>query len=140
MLGSYVGMAGLGRDAALLQCSDPKAGVFGYDRKTKFADVTDGHSTTIMVIETNFENGPWGAGGFSSIRGIDLEGSAYLGTVGQFGSLHRAQGALLFYPGCSNCTYVDGSVRCISKTIDSKVFEAMATIAGGEKVELPIDN
>ena len=139
MLGSYVGMAGLGRDASLLPCSDPKAGVFGYDRKTKFADVTDGHSTTIMVIETNFENGPWGAGGFSSVRGIDHEGSAYLGTAGQFGSFHRTQEALLFYPKCSNCAYVDGSARYITETIDSEVFEAMATIAGGEKVELPID-
>src|SRR5262249_10441649 len=102
MRGSYVGMAGLGKDAALLPLSNPRAGVFAYDRKTKFEDVTDGHSTTIMVIETNFENGPWGAGGFSTVRGIDLEGPAYLGAAGQFGSLHRTQDTFLFkvYPEC----------------------------------------
>jgi hypothetical protein len=134
-------MAGLGKDAALVPSSDPKAGIFGYNRKTKFADVTDGHSTTIMVIETNFENGPWGAGGFSTVRGIDLEGSAYLGTAGQFGSLHRTQDSLPFivYPECSNCAYVDGSVRYLVKTIDPQVFEALATMAGGEKIELPTD-
>jgi hypothetical protein len=94
-----------------------------------------------MVIETNFENGPWSAGGFPTVRGIDTDGSDYLGFTGQFGSLHRTEESTLFkvYPECSNCTFVDGSVRYLVKTIDPLTFEALATIAGGEKVELPID-
>ena len=140
-IGSYVGMAGLGKDAPLLASTDAKAGVFGYDRKTKQSQVTDGVSTTLMVIETNFENGPWSAGGFPTVRGIDTDGSDYLGFTGQFGSLHRTEESTLFkvYPECSNCTFVDGSVRYLVKTIDPLTFEALATIAGGEKVELPID-
>jgi hypothetical protein len=139
---SYVGMAGIGKDAAVLPMNDPKAGVFGYDRKTKLADVTDGVATTIMVIETNFENGPWGAGGFATVRGADPDGTKYLGTTGQFGSLHRIKESTPFKPfppQVSNCVFVDGSVRQLAETIDSATFEALTTIAGGEKVELPID-
>ena len=140
-MGSYVGMAGLGKDAALLPRTDPKAGVFGYDRVTKLSDVTDGLSTTMMVMETNFENGPWAAGGFPTVRGIDPDGSNYLGFTGQFGSLHRTQDTIPFkvYPECSNCLFVDTSARALAKSIDPTTFEALATIAGGEKVELPVD-
>src|SRR5262249_53255791 len=45
----YVGIAGLGEDAALLETNDPKAGIFGYDRTTRQADIRDGFSTTMMV-------------------------------------------------------------------------------------------
>jgi prepilin-type processing-associated H-X9-DG protein len=105
------------------------------------ADITDGLSTTMMVMETNFENGPWGAGGFPTVRGADPEGPDYLGYTGQFGSLHQTEETILFkvYPQCSNCLFVDGSVHLLVKPVDSKVFEALATIAGGEKVELPSD-
>jgi hypothetical protein len=141
-LSSYVGMAGIGPDAALLPLNNPKAGLFGYDRKTKCSDVQDGESTTIMVVETNFENGPWAAGGFGTVRGIDPNGTKYFGTTGQFGSLHRTQESSPlkpFPPQASNCVFVDGSVRLLNDTIDPTTFEALATIAGGEKVELPLD-
>jgi hypothetical protein len=36
---SYVGIAGLGRDAATLPKTDPRAGYFGYDRQTFLGDV-----------------------------------------------------------------------------------------------------
>jgi hypothetical protein len=94
-----------------------------------------------MIVETNFENGPWGQGGFSTVRGIDTTGSSYLGTSGQFGSFHRTKESTLFktYPQCSNCVFVDSSVRALVVTMDPKTFEALTTIAGGEKVDLPID-
>jgi len=136
-----VGMAGLGKDAALLALTQPKAGVFGYDRKTRLREVTDGASTTIMVVETNSENGPWSAGGFPTVRGVDPNGQDYLGYTGQFGSLHRTEESTLFkvYPQCSNCTFVDGSVRCLTKSIDPTTFEALSTIAGGEKIDPSFD-
>src|SRR5579864_816771 len=68
IIGSYIGVAGLGSDAATLPLGDSKAGVFGYDRRTKLSDVLDGNSKTLMVIETNFQNGPWAAGGFPTVR------------------------------------------------------------------------
>jgi hypothetical protein len=141
-IGSYIGIAGIGPNAATYSLTDPKAGVFGYDRITKLKDVTDGESTTIMVMETNYENGLWCAGGFPTVRGLDPSGSKYLGFAGQFGSLHRIQESSPFRPfppQASNCVFVDGSVRLISETIDPVTFEALCTIAGGEKVELPVD-
>jgi hypothetical protein len=140
-IGFYVGMAGIGKDAPFLPPTDSKAGVFGYDRKTKLADVTDGKATTMMAIETNSENGPWAAGGFPTLRGADPDGPDYLGYTGQFGSRHRTEETFLFkvYPQCSCCVFVDGSAHILVKPMDSQVFEALCTIAGGEKVELPTD-
>jgi hypothetical protein len=32
---------------------------------------------------------------------------------------------------------VDGLVKVVSESIDPKIFEAMSTIAGGEKISVP---
>src|SRR5262249_52856328 len=45
----YVGVAGLGSDAAELPLTNPRAGIFGHDRKLNEDDVKDGLSTTLMV-------------------------------------------------------------------------------------------
>ena len=62
-LTTYVGLAGVGADAATLPMSDARAGVFGYDRAAKRTDCGGGISNTIMVMETAYEVGPWAAGG-----------------------------------------------------------------------------
>ena len=49
---TYVGMAGVGANAPTLPSKHPRAGVFGFDRVTKYEDITDGLSQTMMVIET----------------------------------------------------------------------------------------
>jgi prepilin-type processing-associated H-X9-DG protein len=46
-------------------------------------------------------------------------------TGGAFGSIH---------PGTWNALMVDGSVQQLSYTIDSIVYSALGTIAGGETV------
>ncbi len=125
-----VGMAGIGIDAAELQISNPRVGVFGYDRKTRLADISDGAAYTMMVIGTNKDIGPWAAGGSSTVRGIDTQDKPFIGPNRQFGGLFRGGTYILM---------ADGSVRWIKESIDSSTFEALATIAGGEKVELPAD-
>jgi hypothetical protein len=125
-----VGVAGVGVDAPELPISDPKAGVFGHDRKTRLADIKDGAANTMMVIDTRLDLGPWAAGGQASVRGIDTDHKPYIGLNRQFGGYFR------------NGTWVlmaDGSIRWIKETIDPATFEALATIAGGEKVELAFD-
>ncbi len=124
----YVGIAGLGEDAATLAPPHPRAGVFGYDRVTRTEDITDGASTTMMLAETATASGPWTAGGPSSVRGLDPNRQPYIGRARQFGGNH---------PGGANVAFVDGSVRFISDTIDPKVFEAISTISGNE--QLPRD-
>jgi prepilin-type processing-associated H-X9-DG protein len=38
------------------------------------------------------------------------------------------------HPGTAQVVFADGSVRSVRDSIDPKVFEALATIAGGERL------
>ena len=120
----YVGMAGLGVDAARLPLNDPNAGLFGYDRQATLGD-TKGLAYTILMIETESETGPWSAGGPPTVRGLDPNGPPYLGSGRQFGGNHRGGGFALF---------ADLSVQFVNETITAETFEGMCTITGGERV------
>ncbi len=125
-LTNYVGIAGVGPHAAELPIGYPGVGFFGCERKIKLEDIKDGTANTIAVMETNHNIGPWTAGGFSSVRPFDPAMVPYLGTGRPFGSGHR---------GVTLAAFADGSVHSLSKSIQPQVLEALATIAGGEKVE-----
>lgn len=130
-LSHFVGMSGVedGRSvvAAELPRSDPRAGVFGYDRIASLEEIKDGTTQTIMMVGAGQLKGLWIQGGGASIRGAraplfdDLTG---------FGNKSVAGGGTL-------AVMADGSVREISSNVDPKVFNAMCTIAGQEKVDLP---
>ncbi len=122
----YVGVAGAGLDAPSLSGVDARAGVFGYDRTTRRVDIKDGISTTLLLIETATENGPWTAGGRPTVRGLEPDGVAYLGRPAQFSSFHRGNVA--------NALFADCSVRGLRPDMAPEVLEALATIAGGEDV------
>jgi prepilin-type processing-associated H-X9-DG protein len=105
---------------------DVNAGVFGYDRKTRLKDITDGVSTTLLLIETATENGPWTAGGRPTVRGLESNGVPYIGRQAQFSSFHRG--------GVTNALFADCSVRALRDGVAPEVLEALATIAGHEDV------
>lgn len=129
----YLGVAGVGEDAAELPLSDPRAGFFGYDRTVSLRDITDGAATTLAVAEA-VDGGPWTAGGRATVRGLSV-GSPYLGEGAQFASLHRGCNLLpLTQPVITNVLLVDGSVRSLTDSMSPQVFEALATIAGKEEV------
>lgn len=117
----YIGVAGIGIDAASLDNDDPKAGIFGYDRKTRIRDITDGTSNTMMVSDSQ-EPQPW-IRGRRTIRGFSAE--PYVNGPDGFGSPH---------PGGMQILMADGSVRFISEFVDPAIIEALATKAGGERV------
>ncbi|NQV27575.1 MAG: DUF1559 domain-containing protein [Rhodopirellula sp.] len=119
----YVGMAGIGKDAANLKVNDPGAGVFGYNRQTRMRDITDGTSNTIAITEASDDFGPWAQGGRSTIRGLTEE--PYINGPDGIGSP---------FPGGMNAALTDGSVRFISENIDPDVFKALITISGGERI------
>jgi prepilin-type processing-associated H-X9-DG protein len=125
---AYVGIAGSGVDAPSLPTSDKRAGIFGDDRVVTPADVTDGLAQTMMVADSSEPAGPWFAGGRNTVRGLDPARQPYIGKGQQFGGVHA---------GGANVLMADGSVRFVKDTVDPKVFEAMSTIAGGEKVTVP---
>ncbi|WP_417847981.1 DUF1559 domain-containing protein [Thalassoglobus sp.] len=119
---SYVGVAGVGPKGPTLPVNDPKAGMFGYNRQTRFRDVTDGLSNTLAIGETN-DPQPWAAGGKGTIRPLDKQ--PYINGGNAFGS--NSVGGAQFLLG-------DGSVRFISENIDPGVMEALSTIRGGERL------
>jgi prepilin-type processing-associated H-X9-DG protein len=119
----YIGIAGVGKNAAELSLEDPNAGVFGYERKVSFKNIKDDLGTTMMVMETAWASGAWTAGGAATVRGLDPEGSPYLGVPGHFGGNH---------PGRANILFADASVHFLPSSIDPRLLEAMATVAGGE--------
>ncbi|MFO0929813.1 MAG: DUF1559 domain-containing protein [Gemmataceae bacterium] len=116
----YVGVAGVGPDAAALPRSDRRAGLFGNDRGVKRDEVAGGISHTLMVLETAWENGPWLAGGFPTARGVDPGAEPYSGWGRPFGGLH---------PGVVNALWVDGAVRPLADDTAADVFRRAATLA-----------
>ncbi|WZO98516.1 DUF1559 domain-containing protein [Isosphaeraceae bacterium EP7] len=122
---SYVGIAGVGADAPILAAGHPRAGIFGYTRVTRMADLKDGAARTMMLAETGLNNGCWMSGGSSTIRSADPAQRPYIGAGRPFGGFHE---------GGANVAFADGSVRFIRGTIDPAVFEALTTIAGGDVV------
>jgi len=121
----FIGIAGLGLDAPVLAKNHPRSGVFGYDRQTTLADITDGASYTMMIAEAKHGIGSWMQGGSATVRGLDPANKPYFGRGREFGHSHL--------PG-TNVAMADGSVRWFSGSVDAKVFEAISTIAGGEKL------
>ncbi|HUE74302.1 MAG TPA: DUF1559 domain-containing protein [Pirellulaceae bacterium] len=125
----FVGMSGIedARNvvAGKLDRTDPRAGIFGYDRIAASSEITDGTSNTIMVIGVGELSNPWVMGGGSTIRGAR---QPYFDKLTGFGS-HGQKGAITMM--------ADGSVRLISENIDPAVFRAMCTMHGAESVDLP---
>jgi hypothetical protein len=125
----FVGVAGLGLDAAGFQPGDPavlkKLGVFGYDRETKLTDITDGPDRTIAVIQVPpTYRTSWLAGGGSTVRGVDETAgiepfvcTSYKGEPGTF------------------VIMADAKVRFLKASTPKETFLALCTIAGGEAVD-----
>ncbi|MBX9626416.1 MAG: DUF1559 domain-containing protein [Gemmataceae bacterium] len=132
----YVGLAGVGADAATILLPPPpapvppRAGCFRYDSPTPFDRITDGLSQSLLLGERSGALGPWLRGGPATVRGLDnAPGAALLvGPGGQFGGNH---------PHGANWAFADGSVRFFTDRVDPKVLYGLATIAGGETDPLP---
>ena len=118
-LTAYVGVAGLGDDAARLPLTDPRAGFFGYDRLLKPDDILARLDATMMSLETQQDNGCWMAGGSPTVRGVERDRERYLGRGQPFGGLHR-EGA--------NVLWADGSVHIVSEGVAAKVFRDSSRI------------
>jgi hypothetical protein len=125
---NYVGVAGLGLDAARLNPKNAddakKAGMTGYDFGSKPDDVKDGLSNTMYLIQVppTYQR-PWMAGGGATLQGVNDKGN------------DPARPFLVKKADGSRGTMVlmgDGSVRSIKEGVDPAVFRGMATRAGGE--------
>jgi prepilin-type processing-associated H-X9-DG protein len=121
---NYIAAGGLGADtpAKPLDEAGPLAGAYRYDGVTPDSAIKDGLSTTAQLVETSTDLGPWLRGGPSTLRGLDVAATPYLGPGRPFGGCH---------PGGGYVAMADGSVRFVKETVDPIVLRAMLTIAGG---------
>ncbi|MEM9700828.1 MAG: DUF1559 domain-containing protein [Planctomycetota bacterium] len=119
----YVGIAGLGKDAAASAVPTKKTGVFGYDRATPLRSITDGTANTLMTGTVSGSVGPWAQGGNATVRAFTQK--PYLNGPDGFGGSEV---------GGTQFGMADGSVRFISETIDDEVLEALSTARGGELI------
>lgn len=117
----YAGIGGLGEAGPTLPVTDPKAGIFAYDRVTRLRDVLDGTSNTLMISEvTEGTAQPWAKGGKGTIRALTKQ--PYINGPDGIGSP---------FPGGMHAGLVDGSVRFISETIDPSLMERLAAMRDG---------
>jgi hypothetical protein len=93
--------------------------MFESGRKARIADITDGTSNTIMMIEVQTTGPSWAAPG-----DIDISQLA----TGLPATNH---------PGGGQVVLGDGSVRFLSQTIDPQTLRALGTRAGNEAVMSP---
>ena len=119
----YVGIAGLGKDAPMLPANSNRAGVFAFNRKTSFRDITDGTSNTMMTSEASGQFGSWIAGGNATIRSLTTK--PYINGPDGIGGP---------YTGGCQIGLADGSVRFVSENIDPVIFERLSTMADGNEI------
>lgn len=130
-LNYYLANGGIGIDTPALtrDRAGKNAGAFRYDQPTPLEAFTDGLSQTFQFVETSRNNSPWLRGGAATLRALDEADKPYIGIGRQFGGCH---------PGGAYASRADGSVMFVRDSIDSAVFRAMFTIAGGRE-EQPFD-
>jgi prepilin-type N-terminal cleavage/methylation domain-containing protein len=126
-------------------------GVLTKNYLTRLADITDGASQTILVIEYAGRPQLWRAD--HRVPGAYVSGSAWVGGPLTFGQGSTSDGVTQPGPCAINCTnnkevysfhtggagaaLADGSVHFLGATIDIRIFARLATRAGGEVATVP---
>jgi hypothetical protein len=121
---NYVGVAGVGENAIDSVKIDSHSGIFNQSRVTKFKDVKDGLSNTLLMMEvTEKSSGPWAQGGNSTVRAFTKK--PYINGPDGFGGAESSG---------FNAAMADGSVRFFTSNINPELLERLATIADGKAV------
>ncbi len=120
---SYMGLIGLGSDAAKLPMDDPRTGFFRYDRKLSLSKIPGRADTLLVCMETVRAEGPWTAAGPATLRSLEPSQPPYFGANGQFGGLHR---------GGANALSVDASVRFLADDTSPDVLQSLVSLHAGQ--------
>jgi prepilin-type N-terminal cleavage/methylation domain-containing protein len=153
--GDYVGVREI--DARLVELglvdrADNYQGVLTMNYLTRFADITDGTSQTILVAECAGRPKLWRAG--RPVPGGYVSGSVWVSGTLIFGqgstppdgvtkpgpcaiNCTNDREVYSFHSGGANSTYADSSVHFLSANIDIRIFARLVTRAGGEVGAIP---
>jgi prepilin-type N-terminal cleavage/methylation domain-containing protein/prepilin-type processing-associated H-X9-DG protein len=123
-------------------------GVLTLNYLTRFADITDGASQTILITEHAGRPTLWRAG--RRVSGTYAVAAAWVGGTVTFGQGSSYDGATKpgpcainctndrevysFHPGGANAVFADGSVHFLPAGIDIRIFARLVTRAGEEVV------
>jgi prepilin-type N-terminal cleavage/methylation domain-containing protein/prepilin-type processing-associated H-X9-DG protein len=136
-------------DLGLVDRPANNQGVLTKNYLTRLADITDGASQTILVIEYAGRPQLWRAG--RQVPGDYVSGSAWVGGPLTFGQGSTSDGVTQpgpcainctnnkevysFHPGGASTAFADGSVHFLHANIDIRNFAHLVTRAGGEVVK-----
>jgi len=120
-------------------------GVFSPNSKTRFRDIRDGTSNTVMIGELQRLRDPdlaqrksydgWAVGGAPTLFTTAMTEGGIYQTGGINNDFFEAAGSR--HPGGANLGLADGSVRFISENLRCEVIYYMGSMADGELVEVP---
>jgi prepilin-type processing-associated H-X9-DG protein len=111
-------------------------GSFVFQQGSRFADITDGLSQTFLAGERHSSQFPttWlGVVAGAAHSPARIVGVAKTSPNSASGAMHAFSSR---HPGGANFAAADGSVRFIADTIETPVFQAVATRAGNEVVSV----
>lgn len=135
---SYVGIAGVGGDAPLLPLKDPRAGALGYERQLSMNEIATGNGTsyTMLLGETQKDNGPWYAGGPPTLRAL-ISNEPLLSEGGLFSNHHLQPFSLRWNSTVDHFQFgmVDGSVRSFAQNTSLEVLTVLAAYHSGRAFE-----
>ena len=134
---------------ALTNTPTPFLGLSPNPTGTRFANITDGTSNTILITEDAgrprrwfanrpgpdqaLEGGPWDHyKGPIILQGSTLDGTAKPGQCAL--NCTNDQEAYAFHTGGANAVFADGAVHFLPQSISLRVLAALITRAGGEVV------
>ncbi len=125
-------------------------GAFFARSSTRIEEITDGSSTTIFIVETREPDAMvWIDGGTAAVTAhayneanppdysypqVGINDTPYFNVINNQG-IDSLYGPSSQHPAGVAHLFGDGSVRVLSESISTPLYDALVTIRGGEKVE-----
>src|SRR5207244_2235375 len=106
---------------------ETRAGLFGLDPSKHRLIAEGANDDTVVVMETNVRNGPWAAGGFATVRDIDLS-SPSAAPNELFGSNHHEEASGFQRPRFVNALTLGGSVRPLGVPLQGDQLARIASV------------